>query len=157
MNEPDLAAPPDAAGEHDGAAGEDAGEGSIHRGWAPSGARRRWLEPFVLVLLATEPAHGYAITGALEAMGVASGPVDLGQVYRTLRDLEAAGEVTSAWSADPVGPQRRQYQLTEAGFVALAEWAAVMTDRARLIDEFEAMYVAALAGRAGAGIEQGRG
>lgn len=119
----------------------------VHRGWTPAGGRRRWMEPFVLVLLASGSEHGYAIMGELEAVGVTNGPVDVGQVYRTLRDLEAAGHVTSAWSNDPVGPQRREYQLTDAGHAALAEWAAVMKDRARLIKIFEKR----LGGRAGSG------
>ena len=113
----------------------------VHRGWAPLGGRRRWMEPFVLVLLAGGPAHGYAITSQLEEIGLTGGPVDIGQVYRTLRDLEDAGQVTSAWSNERVGPQRRDYELTPAGYAALDEWAAVMKERARLIAEFDAGYL----------------
>ncbi len=117
----------------------------VHRGWAPLGGRHRWMEPFVLVVLATTGAHGYAITGELEEMGITSGTVDVGQVYRTLRDLEAAGIVTSAWSSEPVGPQRREYELTAAGYAALDEWAAVMKERARLVGEFDGRYLDAVA------------
>jgi DNA-binding PadR family transcriptional regulator len=113
----------------------------VHRGWAPLGGRRRWMEPFVLVLLAGGPAHGYAITAQLEDIGLTGGPVDIGQVYRTLRDLEDAGQVTSSWSNERVGPQRRDYALTPAGYAALDEWAAVMKERARLIAEFDAGYL----------------
>jgi len=45
--------------------------------------------------------------------------------------------VRSRWSSDPVGPQRREYELTDAGHAALAEWAAVMKDRVRLINLFQ--------------------
>ena len=117
----------------------------VHRGWAPLGGRRRWMEPFVLVLLAGGGAHGYSITAQLEEMGITGGAVDIGQVYRTLRDLEAAGLVTSSWSSEPVGPQRRDYELTEAGYAAIDEWAAVMKERARLIAEFSARYLEAVA------------
>ncbi|MGZ6340745.1 MAG: PadR family transcriptional regulator, partial [Candidatus Limnocylindrales bacterium] len=65
------------------------------------------MEPFVLVLLAEGPAHGYAIVGDLQEMGVSTGGLDFGAVYRTLRDLEASGQVTSTWSNEPTGPQRR--------------------------------------------------
>jgi PadR family transcriptional regulator PadR len=118
----------------------------LHRGWAPLGARRRWMEPFVLVLLAGGGAHGYAITGQLEEMGITSGSVDVGQVYRTLRDLEESGQVTSAWSTDSSGPARREYELTDVGYAALDEWAAVMKERARLIGEFDARYLEAVTG-----------
>lgn len=117
----------------------------VHRGWAPLGGRHRWMEPFVLVVLATTGAHGYAITGELEEMGITGGAVDVGQVYRTLRDLEASGLVTSAWSTEAVGPQRREYELTAAGYAALDEWAAVMKERARLIAEFDGRYLDAVA------------
>ena len=117
----------------------------IHHGWAPLGGRRRWMEPFMLVLLAEGPAHGYALVGQLEEMGVYSGELDFGQVYRTLRELEETGLVSSTWSNEPAGPQRRDYKLTEAGYAALDEWAAVMRERARLMAEFDARYLAAVA------------
>ena len=102
------------------------------------------MEPFVLVLLAGGRAHGYAITGQLEEMGLTPGSVDIGQVYRTLRDLEEAGQVTSTWSNEPTGPQRRDYELTPDGYAALDGWAAVMKERARLIAEFDARYLDAI-------------
>ncbi|MFN8622173.1 MAG: PadR family transcriptional regulator [Chloroflexota bacterium] len=125
------------------ASGRDAAGTPIHHGWAPVGGRHRWMEPFVLAVLATGhgQAHGYAITAELQEVGITTGDVDIGQVYRTLRDLEAAGHVVSAWSNTPAGPQRREYQLTEAGYAALDEWAAVMKERARLIGEFEGRYL----------------
>jgi PadR family transcriptional regulator PadR len=113
----------------------------VHRGWAPLGGRRRWMEPFVLMLVAGGPAHGYSITAQLEEMGLTGGSVDIGQVYRTLRDLEEAGQVTSSWSNERIGPQRRNYELAPAGYAALDEWAAVMKERARLIAEFDAGYL----------------
>jgi PadR family transcriptional regulator len=128
------------------ASDRDAAGVPVHRGWAPVGGRHRWMEPFVLVLLACGGTHGYAITTRLEALGITGGPVDVGQVYRTLRDLESAGQVTSSWSAEQVGPQRRDYRLTAAGYAALDEWAAVMKERARLIAEFDARYLESVAG-----------
>lgn len=113
----------------------------VHRGWAPLGGRRRWMEPFVLVLLAGGGTHGYAIIAQLEELGITGGAVDVGQVYRTLRELEEAGRVESEWSNEPSGPQRRAYRLTAAGYAELDEWAAVMKERGRLIAEFDARYL----------------
>jgi DNA-binding PadR family transcriptional regulator len=98
------------------------------------------MAPFVLVLLADGSTHGYALIGRLKEMGIAEGEIDVGQVYKTLRCLERLGHVASTWSAEPTGPQHRDYELTDAGRAALDEWAAVMSERARLIDEFEARY-----------------
>jgi PadR family transcriptional regulator PadR len=127
------------------ASDRDAAGVPVHRGWAPLGGRHRWMEPFVLVLLAGGRAHGYSVTAQLEEMGITGGPVDIGQVYRTLRDLEAAGQVTSSWSNEPVGPQRRDYELTQEGYAAIDAWAAVMKERARLIAEFNARYLESVA------------
>jgi DNA-binding PadR family transcriptional regulator len=107
------------------------------------------MEPFVMVLLAGGAAHGYAIVGELAALGITNGAVDVGQVYRTLRDLEAAGQVRSAWSTAGSGPARRDYELTQAGYAALDEWAAVIKERARLIGEFDARYLETISTRHG--------
>jgi poly-beta-hydroxybutyrate-responsive repressor len=129
------------------ASDHDAAGIPVHRGWAPIGAHHRWMEPFVMVLLAAGPAHGYAIVGELEALGITNRSVDIGQVYRTLRDLEAAGQVRSAWSTAGSGPARRDYELTDAGYAALDEWAAVIKERARLIAEFDARYLESVTSR----------
>lgn len=123
------------------ASDRDAAGTPVHRGWAPAGARRRWIEPFVMVLLAGGGEHGYSIISQLGEMGIAGTSVDVGQVYRTLRELEQAGHVTSRWSDDPSGPRRREYWLTPSGYAQLDEWAAVMKERTRLIAEFEARYL----------------
>jgi DNA-binding PadR family transcriptional regulator len=98
------------------------------RGWSPGGPRRRWLEPFLLVLLAGRPAHGYSLLGRLNHAGVAPEDVDVGQLYRTLRELEVGGLVRSRW------------KTPAAGLAALDDWAAVMRERARLVGEFLAEY-----------------
>jgi PadR family transcriptional regulator PadR len=117
----------------------------VHRGWSPVGAHR-WMEPFVIAFLASGSSHGYAIVGELAQLGITNGPVDVGQVYRTLRDLEQAGQVVSSWTTG-TGPARRDYELTPAGYMALDEWAAVMQERGRLIAEFDARYLEWTAGR----------
>ncbi len=122
------------------ASARDAKGAPIHRGWAQVGSHHRWMEPFVLALLANGSVHGYAIVGELAGLGITNGAVDVGQVYRTLRDLERTGQVRSAWSTG-TGPARRDYELTPAGWEALDEWAAVMKERTRLVAEFDALYL----------------
>ncbi len=122
------------------ASARDRSGAPVHRGWAPIGSHHRWMEPFVLALLASGHVHGYAIVGQLAELGITNGAVDVGQVYRTLRDLEQQGQVRSAWATGS-GPARRDYELTNAGFDALDEWAAVMKERTRLVAEFDALYL----------------
>jgi DNA-binding PadR family transcriptional regulator len=113
-------------------------EGS-HRGWIrPGGRRGRWLEPFLLLLIAEGVAHGSAIIARLDDLCLTADGVDVGMAYRTLREFEAEGLVVSTWILDD-GPPRRSYQLTDAGAAALEEWVAVMRERARLIETFLAM------------------
>lgn len=96
----------------------------------------------MLVLLARGNAHGYGLVGRLNALGVAPGEVDAGTLYRTLRELELAGLVESRWRSPDSGAPRRDYVLTDAGRTRLAEWVAVMHERARLLGEFLAEYEA---------------
>jgi DNA-binding PadR family transcriptional regulator len=81
-------------------------------------------------------------------MRVSNGPLDVGLVYRTLRDLERDGLVRSSWAEESAGPRRRAYELTATGQEALDDWAVVMRERARLIGEFNADYLDAIAGGA---------
>jgi PadR family transcriptional regulator, regulatory protein PadR len=155
-----MDAQPDRTPGFEIASSHDANGVPVHRGWAQVGIHHRWMEPFVLALLASGSEHGYAIVGQLADLGVTNGPVDVGQVYRTLRELEKQGQVTSKWATGS-GPARRDYVLTDAGLTALDEWAAVMKERARLIAEFEALYLEwvtlprSISSRAGAAPGQG--
>jgi PadR family transcriptional regulator, regulatory protein PadR len=107
-----------------------------YRGWVrPGGRRGRWIEPFLLLLVAEGEAHGYALIAALNDLCVAPEAVDVGMAYRTLREFETEGLVDSHWVAEN-GPPRRAYRLAEGGRQALTEWIAVMRERARLTDAF---------------------
>jgi DNA-binding PadR family transcriptional regulator len=107
-----------------------------HHGWVRQGGRRgRWLEPFLLLLVAEGVPYGGAIIARLNDLCLAPDGVDVGMVYRTLREFEAEALMVSEWVVDD-GPPRRSYRLTEAGRGALDEWVAVMRERARLIDTF---------------------
>jgi DNA-binding PadR family transcriptional regulator len=52
--------------------------------------------------------------------------------------------VRSSWTTGS-GPARRDYQLTETGYAALDQWAAVMKERTRLVGEFDARYLESVA------------
>jgi DNA-binding PadR family transcriptional regulator len=107
-----------------------------YRGWVrPGGRRGRWLEPFVLLLVAQEVGYGRALIGRLNELCLAPDGVNAGMAYRTLRELEADGLMTSQWVADDGAP-RRAYRLTQAGRQALDEWISVMRERDRLVETF---------------------
>ena len=80
------------------------------------------LEPWLLLLLAESPAHGYELLERLEALPVAPS-ADPGHLYRTLRRLEEQGLVTSEWDVPRAGPARHTYTLSADGLQALDAWA----------------------------------
>jgi DNA-binding PadR family transcriptional regulator len=107
-----------------------------HRGWVRADGRRgRWLEPFLLLLVSQEESYGRTLIARLNGLCLAPNGVDVGMAYRTLRELEADGLMTSAWVADNGAP-RRAYRLTRAGRQALDEWISVMRERGRLVEAF---------------------
>jgi len=81
----------------------------------------RFGEPALLLLLADRPTHGYEL---LERLPELAGHerVDVGNLYRQLRSLEAEGLVSSEWSAKLPGPTKRTYTLTDEGHAVLASW-----------------------------------
>ena len=120
-----------------------------HHGWVrPGGQRGRWLEPFLLLVVAENQAHGYALIGRLNDLGVAPDGVDVGMAYRTLRELETEGLVRSDWVTEGGAP-RRDYRLTDEGRAALADWASLMCERRRLIDDFLAREARLVRGEGG--------
>jgi len=115
------------------------GHGRCGRGQFAGGAIRRFLEPVLLLLLHHGDNHGYDLTSALEPFGL--GDVAPGPVYRTLRDLEAAGMVQSEWDIDSSGgPARRVYRLTQAGRHCLADRVAELRETDRMLHHFLAAY-----------------
>jgi PadR family transcriptional regulator len=107
-----------------------------YRGWVrPGGRRGRWLEPFLLLLIGRDEAYGAELIDRLDELCLAPNGVDAGMAYRTLRELEAEGLMTSHWLADDGAP-RRAYRLSSAGRQALDEWVSVMRERGRLVQAF---------------------
>src|SRR5450756_2826541 len=80
------------------------------------------LEPWLLLLLAENPAHGYELLERLKALPEAP-TADRGHLYRTLRRLETQGLVTSTWQMPQAGAARHTYTLSADGLQALDAWA----------------------------------
>ena len=94
----------------------------------------RFAEPAVLLLLRERPVHGYEL---LEQLPELTGErVDMGNLYRFLRLLEAEGIVRSEWDDDAPGPSKRVYELTGEGRGLLDEWASALRDAQTRIDGF---------------------
>jgi PadR family transcriptional regulator, regulatory protein PadR len=78
------------------------------------------LSSSLLAYLRRWNAYGYQLVQELGKSGLPS--FDSTTVYRTLRQLEKAGLVSSFWDTSESGPARRMYSLTKAGEAVLDLW-----------------------------------
>ena len=99
----------------------------------------RFVEPSLLLLLRERPLHGYELIERLPEV-VGEGRVDVGNLYRLLRSLEAEGVVSSEWSADLPGPAKRTYELTAEGRRLLDRWAEALRQAQTDVQSFLERY-----------------
>lgn len=84
--------------------------------------------------------HGYELIERLPEVAGEDARIDVGNLYRILRALEAEGIVTSEWSADLPGPAKRTYELTEDGSRLLDRWADALREAQTVVDGFLDRY-----------------
>ena len=82
------------------------------------------LTTTLLAFLKNWNAYGYQLSQRLVEAGLPA--FDSGTVYRTLRQLERTGLVSSFWDTSESGPARRMYSLTKAGDLFLSGWIDVL-------------------------------
>jgi len=93
----------------------------------------------MLALLSTGKAHyGYEIMDQANHATLTDSQIDAAVVYRTLRELEEAGCVTSQWQPGAGGPHRRMYEVTEVGRQHLQDWLIVLDRHSQRLREFVA-------------------
>jgi len=99
----------------------------------------RFVEPVVLLLLKKKGrSYGYDLGNEVQEHAVTDAEIERGALYRTLRNLEANGNVVSEWETDVSGPARRVYKLTRKGENHLKEWASVLDHVAKSMTRFVA-------------------
>jgi DNA-binding PadR family transcriptional regulator len=97
----------------------------------------RFVEPVVLLLLqAKGRSCGYTLCSELHEHALTDAEIDKAALYRTLRQLEANGNVKSAWEEGQGGPARRVYTLTKDGEQHLEEWIAVLDNLSKSMTRF---------------------
>ncbi len=113
--------------------------GSGPGGWTVNARVERFAEPGILLLLREGPRHGYELLERLPELSSEAGRIDLGNLYRMLRMLEAEGLVSSEWQTE-AGPPRRVYRLSPSGADLLDGWAGSLRDTRSGIDRFLKIY-----------------
>ncbi|MEU4270896.1 PadR family transcriptional regulator [Streptomyces sp. NPDC026092] len=91
----------------------------------------------LLALLTRGPAHGYELKQGLEQLlGSAYPQPNVGQVYVTLGRLEKSGLIKGEDVEQSGRPNKRTYELTDAGRDAVSAWFEETADEPRVRDEF---------------------
>lgn len=89
------------------------------------------LSTSLLAFLKGWNAYGYQLAQKLAAAGLPES--DSGTVYRTLRQLEKTGMVSSFWDTSESGPARRMYSLTKTGEIFLSGWIDVLQNYQKIL------------------------
>lgn len=99
---------------------------------------KNWLVPILLLMLRQWSSYGYELMEKMTAFGLAA--VNPGTFYRTLRQMEKDGMVSSTWDTSEGGPARRVYAITEAGEAYLKLWAQSLDHYQRMMESFFRLY-----------------
>src|SRR6266705_2556439 len=108
------------------------------RNVATDARSRNWLVPIVLLMLREWSSYGYELMEKMATFGLAA--MNLGTFYRTLRQMEKDGVVSSCWDTSEGGPARRMYSITEAGEAYLKYWADSLNQYQKMMDTFFRLY-----------------
>jgi DNA-binding PadR family transcriptional regulator len=97
----------------------------------------RFVEPVALLLLKKNgPAYGYELSNGMQKHALTDAEIERAALYRTLRQLESNGNVSSKWDTRNTGPARRVYRLTPQGERHLEEWATVLGHVSKSMNRF---------------------
>ena len=118
---------------------------------------RGFIQPRLLLLLAKKAAYGYELMDALRSVQGDENLADPGLLYRTLRQFEQDGLVTSSWNTEGHGPARRVYQLTEAGLEYLDVCAVDLRATRDRLEQFLAEHESLAASRSSSSSKRKRG
>lgn len=99
---------------------------------------KNWVVPVVLLMLREWNSYGYELLEKLTKFGL--GAMNPGTFYRTLRQMEKDGVVSSSWDTSEGGPARRVYSITEAGEAYLKFWANSLDQYQKMMNMFFQMY-----------------
>jgi len=108
-----------------------------HNGVNPAWSKN-WLVPILLLMLREWSSYGYELMEKMATFGFAA--MNPGTFYRTLRQMEKDGMVSSSWDTSEGGPARRIYSITEAGEAYLKYWAESLGQYQKLMDTFFQLY-----------------
>ncbi|HYK84909.1 MAG TPA: poly-beta-hydroxybutyrate-responsive repressor [Ktedonobacteraceae bacterium] len=99
---------------------------------------KNWMVPVVLLMLREWSSYGYELMEKMAKFGLNT--MNAGTFYRTLRQMEKDGMVSSSWDTSEGGPARRVYSITEAGENYLKFWADSLEQYQSMMNRFFQLY-----------------
>src|SRR5437660_213944 len=99
---------------------------------------KNWHVPVILLMLKEWNSYGYELMEKMSAFGL--NEMNPGAFYRTLRQMEKDGIVSSRWSTSEAGPARRMYSITAAGEAYLKFWAESLDQYQKIMNTFFRLY-----------------
>jgi PadR family transcriptional regulator, regulatory protein PadR len=113
--------------------GDNAFRSSATDAWS-----KNWLVPVLLLMLREWSSYGYELMEKMTAFGLTA--MNPGTFYRTLRQMEKDGMVSSSWDTSEGGPARRMYSITDAGEAYLKYWADSLNQYQKMMNSFFQLY-----------------
>ncbi len=99
---------------------------------------KNWYVPVILLMLREWNSYGYELMEKLSTFGM--NMMNPGTFYRTLRQMEKDGVVSSHWDTSEGGPARRVYSITDAGEAYLKFWAESLDQYQKMMNSFFSLY-----------------
>ncbi len=104
---------------------------------------RSWCVPVILLMLRQWSSYGYELMEKLAEFGLRT--MNPGTFYRTLRQMEKDGMVSSTWDSSVAGPARRVYSITQVGETHLRYWAESLDQYQKMMNTFFDLYASPMA------------
>jgi len=99
---------------------------------------KNWHVPVILLMLRQWNSYGYELMEKISAFGLSA--MNPGTFYRTLRQMEKDGVVSSNWDTSEDGPPRRVYSITAAGEAYLKLWTESLDQYQKMMNTFFSLY-----------------
>lgn len=92
------------------------------------------LTAHLLAMLKDWSGYGYELSKKLEEAGISG--YNTGSLYRTLRQMEKNGLITSLWDTSDTGPAKRVYSMTGSGSLFLRNWLKMVSLHKSMLEQF---------------------
>ena len=94
----------------------------------------RIIELSLLTLLRKDDGYGYKLANDLIMYNLIDKSVNIGVIYRALRNLESKGLIDSYWEDSDDGPNKRIYRINEKGVIEINHMLELLKERRKHID-----------------------